>query len=110
MKLPPGAADFYLDLINRGDTRLSGLPLEQGLRVSALAEQTGKGAFLLDYVTRYGTDSAAMKALLDKSPAAINAIKYVYDARTGQYRDLSTRPLAKVSVGGAQGCRWQQSS
>ncbi len=51
--------------------RLTRISLPEALRVSALADQTGKGAFLLDYVTKYGSDPVAMKALLNASPEAV---------------------------------------
>jgi hypothetical protein len=91
MKLPPGAVDYYLEHANAADMRLTNIPLAEALRVSALAEQSGNSALILEYVTRYGSDPLAMRTLLESSPEAIGAIRYIYDARTGQYVDLSTR-------------------
>jgi len=61
MKLPPGALEFYLAESARPGSPLAELSLTDGLRLSVL--KTTQGA---------------------------TAIKYIYDARTGQYRDIST--------------------
>jgi hypothetical protein len=69
---------------------LTNLPLADALKVSALATQTGRAGLLMEYISRYSSDPLAIENLLSKSPDAIKAIRYVYDARIGQYRDLST--------------------
>ena len=58
MKAPPEAVNFYLEQIAKGDSPLARLPLTDALRISTLAELSGKGAFLLDYVAKYGYTDA----------------------------------------------------
>ncbi len=88
MKLSPGALEFYSNESARFGSPLANMPLADALHISSLAEQTGQGALLIDYVARYGSDPASMKALLDISPAEFKAIRYVYDETTGNYLDL----------------------
>ncbi len=70
-KASPGAINFYLEHSTVGDARLAGLPFAEALRVSSLADRSSQGTFLLDYVTRYGEDPAAMKVLLNTSPETV---------------------------------------
>ncbi len=58
----PGAINFYLEHSTAADGRLAGLPLAQAFKVSSLADRSGQGGFVLDYVTQYGVDSAITKA------------------------------------------------
>jgi hypothetical protein len=58
MDLPPDAVGFYLEQTARPGSPLTGLPLADALRVSALAAESGRGAFILDYIGRYGFTDA----------------------------------------------------
>ncbi len=60
--LSPKALGFYLDEVARPGSPLAGLSIPEALRVSSLAERSGQGAFVIDYVSRYGVDSAITKA------------------------------------------------
>lgn len=84
----PGTIAFYLDQIGRPGSPLMNMPLTYALHISLLAEQSGRGALLIDYIIRYGNDPVSMKALLDTSPAEFKGIRYIYDATTGDYVDL----------------------
>ena len=64
MNVSPEALDFYLEHSGAGDARLANLSVNDALRVSNLAEQSGEAGFVLDYVTRYG----ATEALKNASP------------------------------------------
>jgi hypothetical protein len=72
MKLSPGGLEFYLTESARPGSPLANLSLAESLRVSSLAEQSGKGAFILDYVSKYGLDSM----LKNVSP---DALKFYVD-------------------------------
>ena len=50
--------EFYLEQTARPGSPLTGLPLADALRVSALAAESGRGAFILDYIGRYGFTDA----------------------------------------------------
>jgi hypothetical protein len=58
MDLPPDAVGFYLEQTARPGSPLTNLPLADALRVSALAAESGRGAFILDYIGRYGVTDA----------------------------------------------------
>jgi hypothetical protein len=58
LKISPKALEFYLTESTRPNSVLAELPLADALRISNLAEQTGKGAFLIDYIGRYGYNDA----------------------------------------------------
>ncbi len=61
LRISPDAMDFYLTESARPGSPLAGLSIPKALRVSSLADQSGKGGFLLDYVARYGyTDALKM--------------------------------------------------
>ena len=62
MKLSPGAMEFYLTETARPGSPLAELPLTDALRVSNLAAESGRGAFVLDYISRYGVDAAIKNA------------------------------------------------
>ncbi|HEX2994980.1 MAG TPA: Ig-like domain repeat protein, partial [Anaerolineales bacterium] len=70
MKPSPGALEFYINELARPGSPLAGLPLDQALHISSLAEQTGKGAFLIDYIARHGYTDALKIA----SPEAIKGM------------------------------------
>jgi hypothetical protein len=54
----PAAVEFYLEQTARPGSPLADLPLADALRVSALAAESGRGAFILDYIGRYGVTDA----------------------------------------------------
>ncbi len=66
----PGAIAFYLDQVSRPGSPLAELPMTDAMFVSALAEQSGKGALILDYIGRYGVTDALRIA----TPEVINGM------------------------------------
>jgi hypothetical protein len=80
LNISPEAMDFYLDHINAGDARLANIPLADALSISALAEQSGEGAFLLDYITQYGSDPSVLTTWQNVSPEGLQF--YVEQAKT----------------------------
>lgn len=72
LKVSPEAVDFYLTESARPNSVLADLPLTDALNISSFAEQSGKGMFVLDYITRYGENQVAINALLDSSPHALS--------------------------------------
>ncbi len=57
--ISPTAIEFYLnEVVGRPTSPLAGLPFADAMRISTLAAQSGRGAFILDYVGRYGVTDA----------------------------------------------------
>ncbi len=70
MNLPPGTLEFYLTEFVRPGSPLADLPLTDALRVSSLAVESGKSAFIIDYIGRYGVTDALKIA----TPEVINGM------------------------------------
>ncbi len=92
MKLSPGAMEFYLTETARPGSPLAELPLTDALRVSNLAAESGRGAFVLDYISRYGVDAAIKNA----SPEGLTF--YLEQAKTPGSMMSSLTPQQGVIV------------
>lgn len=58
LDLSTGALEFYLSESARPGSTFVDLPLSDALKVSSLAEQSGQGALIIDYVNQYGVTDA----------------------------------------------------
>ncbi len=72
LKVSPKALEFYLTESTRPNSVLADLSLTDALRISNLAEQTGKGSFLIDYIGRYGYNDALKLASPEVIKGMIN--------------------------------------
>ncbi len=85
--ISPKALEFYLDESARPGSPLAGLSIPEALRVSSLAEQTGKSGFLLDYVTKYGVDNT-LKSI---TPEALSRYVDASKVPDSPLRDLTVQ-------------------